>query len=172
MSIQAVAWVLEHSESRQAPRLVLLAIANHADATGRNAWPSVEQIAREARVGRSTVFECLPKLVELGELKITPGGRGPRSTNVYQIQMEGSGIQTPESEIRTHKGSEIPVVRVQIPEKRVQTVNHKPSLNRPEPSRARTREAPADDPRALTPEERERGKELIARLRESIATRS
>lgn len=31
MSIQAVAWVLEHSETRGAARLALISIANYAD---------------------------------------------------------------------------------------------------------------------------------------------
>jgi hypothetical protein len=161
VSIQAIAWVLEHSEAKLADRLVLLAIANHADAQGWNAWPSVDQIAKEARVGRSTVFECLPRLVERGELEITPGGRGPRSTNSYRIQMQGSGNQT-------LQGSGSQTLRVRNPEKRVQPVNHKPSLSRPEPSRAPTREAPTEDPRNITDADRQRGKEAVARLREGL----
>ncbi len=68
MSIQAVAWVLEHSEATLADRLVLIAIANHADARGWNAWPAVPLIAREARVDRATVFRALDALEGLGEL--------------------------------------------------------------------------------------------------------
>lgn len=65
-----MAWVLEHSEAKLADRLVLIAIANHADARGANAWPAVPSIAREARVDRATVFRAIDALEELGELTV------------------------------------------------------------------------------------------------------
>lgn len=70
MSIQAVAWVLEHSEATLADRLVLLAIANHCDARGWNGYPSVPLIAREARLGRSTVYRSIEALEASGELTV------------------------------------------------------------------------------------------------------
>jgi hypothetical protein len=177
VSIQAIAWVLEHSESKIADRLVLLAIANHADAHGCSAWPSVDQIAREARVGRSTVFECLARLVDLGELEIDRGGRGPRSTNSYRIQMQGSGSQTLEglegSRSQTLEGSRSQTPRVQNPDKRVQPGNHKPSLTVLEPKpRAHVREEDPPDPEferlraPLTAEDRNRGHAALRKLRQ------
>ncbi len=74
MSIQAIAYVLEHSESRGLPRLVLLAIANHADAFGMNAYPSIGKIAQEARVHRATVYRSLAALEQSGELEILCDG--------------------------------------------------------------------------------------------------
>lgn len=82
MSIQAVAWVLEHSEATLADRLVLIAIANHADARGWNAFPAVPCIAREARVDRATVFRAIEALEELGELQIR---RRPGRASIYGI---------------------------------------------------------------------------------------
>lgn len=82
MSIQAMAWVLEESEATLAERLVLLAIANHADARGWNAWPAVPQIAREARVDPSTVYRVLELLERSGELVIK---RRPGRSNIYGI---------------------------------------------------------------------------------------
>jgi len=74
-------WVLQWSESEGSDRLVLLAIANHADATGALAYPSVVQIAEEARVDRATEFRALTRLEGLGELEITRSrGRGQRNT--------------------------------------------------------------------------------------------
>lgn len=81
MSIQAMGWVLSCSESEGSDRLVLMAIANHADADGDLAFPSIEQIAHEARVGRSTVFRALSALTAIGELEVHHGrGRGVRNT--------------------------------------------------------------------------------------------
>lgn len=141
MSIQAIAWVLENSTSELADRLVLLAIANHADAHGHNAWPSVDQIAKEARVSRSTVFRCLHRLSNLGEVTVTSGGHGPGSTNTYQIEMEGSEFETLNKGV---KGSQSETKRVSNCDKRVSPVNHKPSLTVLEPTTAgaRVREAP------------------------------
>ena len=84
MSVQAIAWVLEKSQSRLAARLVLLAIANHADADGVDSWPSVRAIAREARITERQVQRCLPSLIALGELKMLIG-MGPHGTNSYAI---------------------------------------------------------------------------------------
>lgn len=90
MSVQALAWVLEHSQASGNARLVLIAIANHADAHGRNAWPSVTQISREARVSRSTVFRSLTDLTKLEELSIQSGSeRG--SSNFYEMTWRTKG---------------------------------------------------------------------------------
>lgn len=79
-----MAWVLESSRSEGSDRLVLLAIANHADATGGLSWPSVELIGKEARVSRATVFRSLDSLRALGELEFVSGG-GRGKTNRYQL---------------------------------------------------------------------------------------
>lgn len=82
MSIQAVAWVLEHSDATLADRLVLIAIANHADGRGWNAYPAVPLIASEAKVDRATVFRALTTLEDSGELTIR---RRPGRPNMYGI---------------------------------------------------------------------------------------
>jgi DNA-binding MarR family transcriptional regulator len=70
VSIQAVAWVLDHSEATLADRLVLIAIANHVDGKGWNAWPAIGRIASEARVDRRTVFRAIETLETAGELTV------------------------------------------------------------------------------------------------------
>jgi biotin operon repressor len=82
MSIQAVAWVLEHSQAKLADRLVLIAIANHADARGWNAWPSIEKIAEEAGIHEVTVWRSVKALEELGELVAQ---RRPGRPNRYRL---------------------------------------------------------------------------------------
>jgi hypothetical protein len=83
MSIQAVGWVLENSDATLADRLVFIAIANHADARGYNSFPSVEHIAKEARVGVSTVSRSIANLERLGELIVV---RRPGRANLYGVQ--------------------------------------------------------------------------------------
>lgn len=84
MSVQAMTWVLERSESRLGDRLVLLSIANHADRFGENAWPSIETIAVEARMSGRQVQRAIRRLEELGELEIA-WGEGPNGTHAYRI---------------------------------------------------------------------------------------
>lgn len=73
MSIQAVSWVLDHSEAKGGERLVLIAIANHYD------WndPALVALAREARLSRSAVIRAIHRLEADGELVVerdeTPG---------------------------------------------------------------------------------------------------
>jgi hypothetical protein len=91
MSVQAMSWVLDHSKSRLASRLVLLAIANHSNESGQNAWPQVSTIAREAHVGERQVQRSLVELVALGELFVWLQV-GPRRSNVYQVLMKGDNL--------------------------------------------------------------------------------
>ena len=97
MSIQAVAWVLEHSEATLADRLVLIAIANHADARGWNAWPSIGKIAEEAGVHEVTVWRSITALEKLGELDVQrrpgrPSRYGLPALNPLQ-SATGEGLQ-------------------------------------------------------------------------------
>lgn len=68
MSIQAVGWVLDQSETGGSERLVLISLANHADKDWL-AGPSMRTIAAEARVSRGTVRRWLEALAEGGHIE-------------------------------------------------------------------------------------------------------
>lgn len=92
MSVRVMSWVFEHSRSTLADRLVLLAIADHANHDGLDAFPSVDTIARKARVSRATVQRSLARLVELKELEVEHGsGRGHMSR--YRVLTKGPQIE-------------------------------------------------------------------------------
>lgn len=84
MSVQALGWVLEHSEAAGAARLVLIALANHADATGW-CWPSMATIAREARMSEDTARRAVRALELAGGLEVHLGGG--RRSNRYRLVM-------------------------------------------------------------------------------------
>lgn len=85
MSIQALSWVLEHSESSGYARCVMFSIANHADREGTNAYPSLETIARESKCSPATVKRMLVQLRDtLGELDWIRG-IGASKTNYYWL---------------------------------------------------------------------------------------
>lgn len=147
MSIQALAWVLEHSEADGYDRLILLAIANHADAAGGVAWPSVARIATEARVDRATVYRAVQRLVELGELDVNRGG-GRGRTNVYTLK------RLPAATVRTSETVAAGDKTVAAGDKNGRSRATQTVSNRQEPfrARARTRPGPATtDPDGSSP---------------------
>lgn len=152
MSIQAVAWVLEHSEATLADRLVLIAIANHADARGWNAWPAVPLIAREARVDRATVFRALEALEALGELIIQ---RRAGFSSVYGLPALGG------SQSATGEGSQSATGGVASRNKRGRNLQPKPSLTVNEPRR----DAPEWQSEPLPAVDKDRAKEWVRSLR-------
>lgn len=78
MSIQAMTWVWEHSESEGNARLVMLKIANSANDEGEDAYPSQETIARHCRISVRTVRRIVAQLVKTGELEVIQNGGGSR----------------------------------------------------------------------------------------------
>jgi predicted ArsR family transcriptional regulator len=72
--------VWEHSDAEGTARLVLLALADHADDETRASWPSVAHIARKTRVSPATARRQLHALQELGEIRIQQNAGGTQKT--------------------------------------------------------------------------------------------
>lgn len=82
MSVQAMAWVFDHSQATGGERLVLLAVANHYDFND----PPLVVIAREARLSRSATIRAIARAEADGELVVDRDETGGRSrTNRYTI---------------------------------------------------------------------------------------
>lgn len=160
MSIQAVAWVLEHSTTTGSDRLVLIAIANHVDSTGW-CWPSIPAIAHEARVDKRTVYRAIDSLEEWGDLVIK---RRPGKPNLYGIHavmppQGGDNLSPPQGVAPRHKGvTSRPSGGGTSPPESSRTIKN--------PSRASaTPEWRAPVPAGLTDDQRRRGAEFIRELR-------
>jgi hypothetical protein len=145
MSIQAVAWVLEESESTNADRLVLIAIANHIGATGW-AWPCIPTIAHEAGVGRATVYRSIDALEELGELAVR---RRPGKTSLYGLAAmpKGSQFETGQPEV---EGSQSETGGVSSARREGSQSGTRTIKNHQEPKPARAR-GPAREPTDTSP---------------------
>lgn len=76
VSVKVLSAVFEESQARDAAFVVLLALADWADPSGR-CWPSYQQIAGKARVSRRTAVDAIQHLVALGELALVPRGHEP-----------------------------------------------------------------------------------------------
>jgi hypothetical protein len=70
MSIQAMAWVIERSQQTGLGFVTLLMIANHANAEGKNSYPSMKTLAKECRLSTRTIQRTILKLESSGELKV------------------------------------------------------------------------------------------------------
>lgn len=69
MAIEVIAWVLRHSTAKGTDRLVLIGLADHADADDWIAWPSVDTLATYACTSRRSVQRALRSLEESGRVK-------------------------------------------------------------------------------------------------------
>jgi hypothetical protein len=81
-----MAWVWEHSRSVGADRLVLLAIADHANDSGSDAFPSLARIATRSKVDKRTAQRSIRALVALGELEVRDNA-GPYGAHRYRVLM-------------------------------------------------------------------------------------
>ncbi len=93
MSVHVTSWVLSHSDERLGRRLVLLVLADHANEDGTGAYPSVETIAREARLSVSQAKRCLRDLRESGAIE--PTGTMPAGNVIYSVLMTGGAHIAP-----------------------------------------------------------------------------
>lgn len=89
MSIQAVGWALEQDLPAR-PKLVLVAIANHASHVDGYCWLKAETIAREAACSPRSVYNFLGALVRNGFIRKAPrkGDDGKQRANDYWILFE------------------------------------------------------------------------------------
>ncbi|ABS06113.1 helix-turn-helix domain-containing protein [Kineococcus radiotolerans] len=106
MSIEATLWALnlapvpiDVSKTKQSPSsscgFVLVALANHADPEGLNAFPSVETICRYTRLSERTVRSCLDRLEAEGIIRPCDPAivaakikRGDRRPNGYDLMVD------------------------------------------------------------------------------------
>jgi hypothetical protein len=89
MSVHAINAVFSRSKSHGVARLVLLAIADRADETGR-AYPGTTDICRRTNCSRRAVISARPELVALGELVVERGGgssEAGRLSNRYWVNL-------------------------------------------------------------------------------------
>jgi hypothetical protein len=69
MSIQAVGWALEQEELPQGPKLVLVALANHANHIDGHCWLKADTIGREAACSPRSVFRYVGALIRNGYVR-------------------------------------------------------------------------------------------------------
>lgn len=89
MSVHAVTAVWNHSQQTGSALLMLLAIADHANADGV-CWPSIPRLAAMVRVSERQAKRLILQLQESGELEIE-SRRGRGHTNFYYVTLARKG---------------------------------------------------------------------------------
>ena len=91
MSVKALTWAFEKYVIDARAKLVLLALADHAD-DNAVCWPSIETIGVKSCCDRRTVFRKLLEL-EIGGIitrKQQHNGSGSQTTNYYILNLKGN----------------------------------------------------------------------------------
>jgi hypothetical protein len=96
MSLAATTYVLHRRYGNQTRKLIMIAIADFADDSGK-AWPSIDTLADRAECSRRSVQEHLQHLRAAGELVIIPNA-GRSGTHLYRIIFKKNHGTTPHVE--------------------------------------------------------------------------
>jgi hypothetical protein len=83
MSFNVVGWVLDHSEAKLGARLVLIVLAEHAHVDGTKSFPTVESIARRARLSERGARDALRRLEADGAIVKT--GQTGYGAHIYTV---------------------------------------------------------------------------------------
>jgi Helix-turn-helix domain len=112
ISVKAVEWVLNFSQSTGNSRNVLIAIAVSCDHDGV-CWPGLNELERRANISRPAVLRAIKELETLGELAVERGGRGPKDTNTYTLPRFMETVTM--GNVSDEKGNDTPPKRVTTP---------------------------------------------------------
>lgn len=96
MSIKVMAWAWEQATTSSGEKLVLLALADHANDDGQ-CWPGMERIGQKCGMGKRQVSNHVQRLIEAGLLGTTRRCRDDHkySTYLYQLNLSSSGNGVP-----------------------------------------------------------------------------
>lgn len=122
MGIQAIGWAFAQS-LQPTTKLVLLALANHADASGQ-CWPGIDRLVELTGLHRSSVFRSVEALV-LARLIVRE--HRPGQSNWYRLAVSGGRTVQPEGS----QGETLPVAQSDLGGR---TVLPETSMNHQEPS--------------------------------------
>lgn len=134
MSWQATSWVIEHSKQKGSSLLVLLCIANCANESGTNCWPSKARLSRDTRMSPRQLDRIVNQLEASGELAVVHStGRFPNhySFPFMTNPVKMSGLPTPSFEPSNPVISDVNPVIAMAHDPSVRTISKKNSHKEP-----------------------------------------
>lgn len=89
MSTKAISAVWEHSRSKGAARLVLLAIADHAGMDGTGAWPRYDRLEMFTKVSERGIRDAIKELTDVLQELVVGEHPDDRRRNTYSVRLPG-----------------------------------------------------------------------------------
>lgn len=130
MSIEVVRKVFEGSLAMVSDRLMLLALAEHANISGE-CYPGIDRLAKWCNTTPRNATRLINNLVAMGELRVRRCA-GPKGTNLYQINLQAlTRLSPPDKAVTPDTQRSTPDNQGHLP---LTPVSPEPSLNRQEPS--------------------------------------
>ena len=131
MTIAAIEWAFTQQIEIPSAKLVLLALADHANDKG-HCWPSMERLQDRTGLSRATVYRAIDTLTGIGLVQMVKRGRA----NNYNLAMSQDEIGKSQDEIgRSHS---------EIKMRHGETLTVKKRHNEPSLKRARASAVPLD----------------------------
>lgn len=105
IGLNATRWAWAAPVASSSERLVLLALAKHADEDG-SSFPSADTLAEETRLNRKTVFSALTSLCEGGLIvRSCRSGQGRRNQYELRIDSTENGTYQKRNDPKTERSS-------------------------------------------------------------------
>jgi hypothetical protein len=149
MSFRAMIWAWEVDGLTSATKLVLLALAQHANEDGNNSYPSVATVAAECRMSERTVQGALKALETEGYITVV---RRLRQTSMFSLRMdlkvvakrERAPARNPAESAPSHPAESAPLNPAESAGTTPQNLQFNPADSAPEPVQQPVRNEPAD----------------------------
>ena len=93
MSIKVMNWLWENSPESGHRLLCLLALADFADDSGSNAYPSVDTLRKKSRTSESGLHKIIKHLKDNNRLHVDYN-KGRNGTNIYTVLMDDVAVST------------------------------------------------------------------------------
>lgn len=107
MSIGAFRWAKAQEALRSSEKFVLVMIADHYNDEVHRSWPSIERLAAETGLNRTTVMRCIKTLESRAFLDVEPWARaydGGRLNNRYCLPLyDGESRRAKHLPVVSHK---------------------------------------------------------------------
>lgn len=84
MSVKAITWAWS-VEAKPTEKLMLLALADHANDEDFTCWPSLTHLEKKTGLNRTTVWRSIDRLVELGA--VTRHGTHASGATIYRVAL-------------------------------------------------------------------------------------
>lgn len=93
MSLRAITWAFDQHDTTPTQRLVLLALADHADGDNET-WPSIDLLMAKTGLSKATIYRALSDLTKEGVIREAEAVKGYKTWELLMSQSETAESQS------------------------------------------------------------------------------